>query len=101
MDTTVLITEVVMNNELLCDDPKRMAKNLVRCACREVCIGCSYEEYAVWCENTGYDDTCIDKMMRECAVMLNRQQAPIIKSLRKRDIMERSHYVAKTEEREP
>lgn len=90
-----------MSNNLICDDPKRMAKNLVRCACREVCIGCSYEEYAVWCENTGYDDTCIDRMMRECAVMLNKKQSPIIKSLRKRDIMERSHYVPTTEEREP
>lgn len=89
-----------MNNELLCDDPKRMAKNLVRCACREVCIGCSYEEYAVWCENTGQNDTCIDKMMRECAVMLNKDQETIIMSLKRRDARERRQN-AKTEEREP
>lgn len=57
-------------NEPICKDPQFMAYSLVRCACREACWGCIYDSYGKMCDSQRINDSCIDRMMREAAVLL-------------------------------
>ena len=88
-----------MMPEKLCVDPHLMALNLMRCACREACHGCNYDTYGKVCEDRQLNDSCIDRMMREAALMLDPQVVKVMSSLEKRDDRERRED-AKTEERD-
>lgn len=89
----------MMMPKRLCVDPHLMALNLMRCACREACHGCNYESYGKICEDRELNDSCIDRMMREAAMLLDPSTKPTMASLDLRDIRERREY-AKTEERD-
>lgn len=88
-----------MMPEKLCVDPHLMALNLMRCACREACHGCNYDTYGKVCEDRQLNDSCIDRMMREAALMLDPQVVKVMASLEKRDDKERRED-AKTKERD-
>lgn len=76
-------------NEPICKDPQFMAYSLVRCACREACRGCQYEAYAKMCDDLRINDTCVDRMMREAAVLLYPNTEETIDNLMYRDFDER------------
>ena len=88
-----------MMPEKLCVDPHLMARNLMRCACREACHGCNYDTYGKVCEDRQLNDSCIDRMMREAALMLDPQVVKVMSSLERRDDKERRED-AKTKERD-
>ena len=88
-----------MMPEKLCVDPHLMALNLMRCACREACHGCNYDTYGKVCEDRQLNDSCIDRMMREAALMLDPQVVKVMSSLERRDDKERRED-AKTKERD-